>query len=538
MKKIYIILLCCIGFASCSDFLETIPGNALSPETFWKTESDIKLAVTGCYESWESGDNVFYRDCGSDNAFSFHVHEGWQVIGNGGLSSTNTGEEAFTYETINKCNNLLENIDKVAFKDETLKERYRAEVRFLRAYRYFILTTNYGDVPLSLKTYQDISESRIPRTPKAEVEKFVLDELTAAAANLPPSHTGDDAGRVTKGAALAIKMRLLLYQGAYAEALKEANAIQSLNIYDLFPTYDGLFQLANEGNQEVILDVQYIENDYENWIIGAIMPNGDGGWSSIVPIQSLVDAYEMKDGLTIDEAKAQGKYDEHHPFVNRDPRLRQSILYAGQNWEGRIFDPLAKTIVVEGNDVTNPDYPYSQSNASKTAYSLKKYIAPVSQYADIFNTGINIIVCRYAEVLLTIAEAKIELNQIDEEMYSSLNVVRNRAGMPDVDRLEYKDQASLRELLRRERRVELAMEGLRRADILRWDIAKDVLNGKVYGCREGVVDMSAEDEDLRANLTKDYFFVEERKFAPHNRYLPLSQSELDLNPSLSQTTGY
>ncbi|WP_455593250.1 RagB/SusD family nutrient uptake outer membrane protein [Bacteroides sp.] len=538
MKRIYIMLFCWMGLASCSDFLNTIPGNALSPDTFWKTEADIKLAITGCYEGWESGDNIFYRDCGSDNAFSFHVHEGWQVIGNGGLSSTNTGEESFSYETINKCNDLLANIDKVEFSDETLKERYRAEARFLRAYRYFILTTNFGDVPLSLKTYKDIEESRIPRTPKAEVEQFIFDELTAAAANLPVSYKGDDQGRVTKGAALAIKMRLHLYLEQYKEALAEAEAIKALKVYDLFPTYDGLFQLANEGNQEVILDVQYIENDYENWIIGAIMPNGDGGWSSIVPIQSLVDAYETKDGLTIQEAKALGKYDEQHPFVNRDPRLKQTILYAGQNWEGRVFDPLAKTINVEGNDVTNPDYPYSQSNASKTAYSLKKYIAPVSQYPDIWNTGMNIIVCRYAEVLLTIAEAKIELNQIDDEMYESLDAIRNRVGMPDVDRTKYNNQTSLRELLRRERRVELAMEGLRRADIIRWDIAKDVLNGDVYGCREGVVDSSIQDEDLRANLTGEYFFVEKRKFAAHNRYLPIAQSELDLNPNLTQTTGY
>lgn len=531
-------LLCWLGLASCSDFLNTVPGNALSPETFWKTEADIKLAVTGCYEGWESGDNIFYRDCGSDNAFSFHVHEGWQVIGNGGLSSTNTGEERFTYETINKCNDVLQNIDKVEFNDETLQERYRAEVRFLRAYRYFILTTNYGDAPLSLQTYTDIAESRLPRTPKAEVEAFILDELTEAADKLPVSYQGEDCGRVTKGAALAIKMRLLLYQGEYAEALKTAQAIQALKVYDLFPSYDGLFQLANEGNEEVILDVQYIENDYENWIIGAIMPNGDGGWSSIVPVQALVDAYEMKDGLTIAEAKAQGKYDEVHPFANRDPRLKQTILYAGQNWEGRVFDPLAKTIEVEGNEVTNPDYPYSQSNASKTAYSLKKYIAPPSQYADIWNTGMNIIVCRYAEVLLTIAEAKIELNQIDDELYASIDAVRRRAGMPDVDRTKYHDQASLRELLRRERRVELAMEGLRRADILRWDIAKDVLNGNVYGCREGVVDPSVADEDLRATLTGEHFFVEERKFSPHNKFLPVAQSELDLNPKLTQTPGY
>lgn len=538
MKKKYLfVALLIAGLQSCSDFLDKYPGDVLTPDTFWKTEADAKLGLVGCYRDWE-GEGVLYRDCGSDNAYSFHKHEGWQVIGNGGMSSADPGSGYYDYKVINRCNEFLEQIDAISFKDAKLKERYKAEVRFIRAYQFMLLTLNYGDVPLSLKTYSSIEEARLTRTPKAEVEKFILQEMQDVAAILPEKYNSADIGRITKGAALAMRMRLNLYLGQFESALADATAIKDLNVYQLFPTYDGIFHLANINNKEVILDVQYKANDKENWLIAALFPNGDGGWSSIVPINSLVNAYEMKDGTTIEEAKQNGKYDVNHPFLNRDPRLKMSILYPGQNWNGRIFDPLAKNITEEGVEVSNPDYFNGASNASKSGYAMKKYTAPVSQFDDPWNTSLNIIVSRYAEVLLTIAEAKIELGQIDNEMYTCLDMVRERAGMPKVDRAKYASKEKLRELVRRERRVEFAFEGLRRADIIRWDIAKDVLNGQAEGTRMGTININEPNEDKRALLNGDPIFIEDRKFQPFNKYLPIGQDQLDLNPNLTQTPGY
>jgi hypothetical protein len=150
----------------------------------------------------------------------------------------------------------------------------------------------------------------------------------------------------------------------------------------------------------------------------------------------------------------------------------------------------------------------------------------------------NIIVTRYAEVLLTIAEAKIELGRIDNELYTCLDMVRERAGMPKVDRTKYASKEKLRELVRRERRVEFAFEGLRRADIIRWDIAKDVLNGKAEGSWTGVVNKTEPNEDKRAQLDGEPIFIEDRQFQPFNRYLPIGQDQLDLNKNLTQTSGY
>ncbi len=536
-KYLYIAAISTLLFSSCADFLDEYPGDTLSPETFWKTENDAKLALVGCYNGWEN-EEILYRDCGSDNSYSFHKHEGWQVIGNGGLSATDTGSGYYTYTTINRCNDFLEKIDNIPFKDEKLKERYKAEVRFLRAYRYFLMTLNYGDIPLSLETYPYIESSRIARTPKAEVEAFVLKEFAEVSNILPDVYDASEKGHVTKGAALAMSMRFHLYLGQYDKALSDANSIKALQMYHLYPSYDGLFLEANKGNDECILDVQYLENNYSNWLIAAMAPNGDGGWSSIVPLKSLVDAYEMADGLTIQEAQDRGEYNPEQPFVKRDPRLKQTVLYPGQDWNGRIFDPFSPTIIREGKEVSNPDYYNGASNASKTALSYKKYIAPFDQYADPWNTAMNIMVCRYAEVLLTIAEAKIELGQIDNNMYACIDEVRLRAGMPKVDRAKYSDQSSLRELIRRERRVEFAMEGLRRADIIRWDIAKEVLNGTAYGCTIGVINGSEPDEDKRAHLNGKLLFVETRSFKPTNKYLPISQGQLDLNAELTQTEGY
>jgi len=433
----------------------------------------------------------------------------------------------------------LENIDAIPFADNKLKERFKAEVRFIRAYQFMLLTLNYGDVPLSLKTYSTIEEARVSRAPKIEVEKFILQVFKEVAGTLPEKYNSADIGRITKGAALAMRMRLNLYLGQFEDALTDATAVKDLNVYQLFPTYDGVFHLANVNNSEVILDVQFKENDKENWLIAALFPNGDGGWSSIVPINALVNAYEMKDGSTIQEATLSGKYDQKHPFLDRDPRLKMSILYPGQNWNGRIYDPLAKNIKQDdGKEVSNPDYFNGASNASKSGYAMKKYTAPNSQFVDPWNTSMNIIVTRYAEVLLTIAETKIELGRIDNEVYTSLDVVRERAGMPKVDRTKYATKEKLRELVRRERRVEFAFEGLRRADIIRWDIAKDVLNGRAEGSWTGVVDKNEPNEDKRALLNGDPIFIEDRKFQSFNRYLPIGQDQLDLNKNLTQTPGY
>ncbi len=466
-------------------------------------------------------DEVVYFDCASDNAYNPFPWENWQVQATGYATANEFGQNYMRYDKITRCNNFLANIDRPEMSEE-LRTRLTSEVRFLRAWHYFLKVTLYGDVPL-VKEVLDIKNSNLPRTPKAEVEQFILDELTEIAPTLPDKYRGGDVGRVTKGAALTLRARMEIFKGDYAACAATCEQIMKLG-YSLFQDYKGLFKIANVNNEEVIMDVQYVENLAKNSILGVMPPASVGGWSSINPTQALVDTYECMDGKTIKEST---NYNPKDPYKDRDPRLAATIIYPGCLYEGSYFNSI---------DIKDPtgDY-YAPYGRSKTGYHPRKDIDNLSDYADMWNTGMNAIVMRYAEVLLMYAESKIELSQIDESVYKALNDIRKRAGMLEVDRTVYNNQAKMRELVRRERRVELAMEGLRWFDICRWRIAEEVMPGQVYGALLGTVDAGTG----ALNLTDERIKVEIRLFDPAKNYLwPIPQSVIDATPAIEQNPGY
>lgn len=541
MKKL-IYLLTSATLFSCAGFLDTVPADQLSPVTFWKTEKDVNDAATACYNGWVSGYSVLYWDCTSDIAFNYHVHEGYRVIGDGSLVPSNTGTGFYDYTSIRRCNTFLEMAKDVKFTSETAKKDLFAQVRAIRAFKYAQMNWWYGGVPI-IGDYTTAAEAQIPRSSEVDVTKFVNAELDAAIADL--SVNASQSGRIDKGTALAIKMRYALYWGDYQRALDAANAIKALGKYQLHNDYGQLFTLNGKSSKEIIYAAPYVMNTFSFWLTGAMYNNGDGGWSSIVPTQNLVDMYEMSSGLTKEEAGS--GYDAVYPFAGRDPRMAMSILYPGMDWKGTSQERIINTLdkLVDGK--TNDDYPVISNNASKTALTWAKYIAPASQYSDVWKTACSPIVARYAEVLLTIAEVKIELNQLDNDMYSALDAIRLRAGMPAVDRAKYNSQATLRELLRRERCVELAGEGLRRADIVRWKkdgklLAETVLVGPLTRVIGTIV--ASDDPFKRAKITAptaanlNERLIEDRAFKAFQRYLPISQEEMDKNPNLTQTPGY
>lgn len=533
--------------ASCNDFLDTMPLDALSPASTWQTETDAQKFLVGCYDGWEDGTDILYMDCTSDFGYNNFSWEGYKDLGNGGVTAANPGANFYDYTVIRRCNTFLNNVDKVSFADEKVKKDLIAQARVIRAYRYFKMNWLYGGVPI-IGDYESAQEAQVPKETEAKVREFVekeLDECTPDL-NVKPS----ERGRIAQGAALAIRMREALYYGDFATAKAKAQAIIDLNQYDLekgtADAYSKLFQLAGQDSPEIILAVQYITPTKALGVIGQMYNNGDGGWSSIVPTYQLVDTYEMKSGLTIDEAGS--GYDPVHPFKDRDPRLGMSIIYPGANYianDGtqQVFNTLDKTL--NGNSNTN--YMTSADNASKTGLTWSKYLAPITQYSDIWKTGACPIVFRYAEVLLTWAEAENELNGPSRDVYEKINAVRTRAGMPVVDEVKYGTKEKLRELIRRERAVEFAGEGIRRADILRWKtddgkmLAEKVLNGRLER-RIGTVDMQGTDPETRAtinvNASDEDKLIEMRKFEPKNRYFPFGQSILDKNPKLVQNEGY
>jgi len=525
MKKIIIIFLVVVGLASCSkDFLERAPLDQLSSATFWTSEKEVQTALNGLYSGWEDVYNVVYMDCASDNAYNPFPWEGFTVMGNGSLSAADPGYSRWSFSTIRKCNYFLANVDKAPISTDIIALS-KGQARFIRAYEYFILEQLYGDVPLITKELTIEEANSVTKTPKAEVVKFILDELTAIAADLPVSYSNStDIGRITKGAALALKARIELYEQKYAECIATVGEIDALKVYDLFPSYTDLFRIQNENNQEVMLDVQYKENDYSNWVLGVEIPAYEGGWSSYLPLQALVDSYEMNDGKTIAEAGA--AYNPLKPYDNRDPRFYTTVWYPGATlYSGSIFNPTDPKIA---------DY-YDQYGGARTGYNFRKYIWDVSDYADVWNTGMNAIVIRYAEMLLSFAEAKIELNQLDEAMYTSLDRIRTRAGMPVVDRNKYNTQIKLRELVRRERRVELAMEGLRWFDVQRWKIGEQTMKGDVYG---SLNEATITNDVLQFTPSATPIVVETRDFKSYNYLWPIPQKEIDINKNLLPNNGY
>ena len=359
---------------SCESFLDRSPGDSLSKPTFWQTEDDAIMAATACYNDWWSGSTILYLDCASDNSFNNFYWEGWTNRGNGSISASDTGSSTYGYSTITRCNDLFENIDRCAFTTDGLKDELIAEAKFIRAFRYMIMTQDYGSVPLITESLPTVESARLPRTDREVLIKFILDEFDAAIAVLPvePRLTGT----ISKGAVYAIKMRFLLNLRRYQEASDVAKQIIDLNKYSLYQSYTGLFEMANEGNSEVILDIQYISKEHGNGTIGQMYNNGDGGWSSLVPIQSLVDAYETADGLTIDEWS---EYNSSKPYKNRDPRLRATVIFPGQIWAGVNGDRVFDTVSTENN----PDHPKQATNCSQSGYTYKKYTNPMSQYDNV-----------------------------------------------------------------------------------------------------------------------------------------------------------
>lgn len=541
MKKILFIGIITLLATACS--LDRMPKDSLSTATFPKTEKDIEMLAVGCYDGYVDQTFTVYNDVFSDNGYCA-INTNWSAYANGKATHSNPGIGWFDYTLVTRCNNFLkitENTE-IPFVDPRRLQQLRNEVRFIRAWRYYMMATAYGDIPLVTEVVSTLEESKIPASPEEKVVEFILNELNDISAEGALDVTPKETGRITRGAALALKARICLYYKKYEETVETADEIDRLGVYSLYsvgPTpYADVFKEANEDNCEIILAGKKVENDYKNQTIIEFCNANDGGWSAFVPVQSLVDAYETASGLTIEEAEKTGEYDPVHPYKNRDPRFYATILYSGADWVNpngvyRIYNTLDRTI----DGKPNKDNANDSRNASQSGYTCCKYMSPLTQYSDINNTGLDFIVFRYAEILLSKAEALIELNRDFDEVYRLINQVRQRAGMPEVDRSKYATQASLRELLRRERRVEFAFEGLRRSDIVRWGIAKDVLNGSVYATNYGTVlmDTSIPQEERAVIQTgeENRVVLEIRSFK--NIYLPIPQSELDRNPNLTQT---
>lgn len=474
-------------------------------------------------------DEAIYNN--DDNTWS--IVRGLLAPENLGIAGTVWGR---SYRSIRECNFVLGNIDQVTMSDAH-KAMLKAELRFIRAYRYFDLITNYGGaVLLGDKVYNLGDNFDDPgvytRSTIQESISYALAELTAAAADLPRDNSGNwKLGRATKGAALALKARLALYAasplynaGSWAEAAAAAKAVIDLGKYDIYGGgYRQLF-LTPENN-EIIFQRLYTRNASHFPLEIASAPNGYGGWGGNTPLQNLVDDYETMDGRSIEDP-ASG-YDPQNPYVNRDPRLYNSILFNGADYRGRKVE----TFIPGGKDSKDGNENW---NTSKTGYLLLKFLNddyPINNPWEVagFQPWIYM---RYAEVLLNYAEAQNEAVGPDASVYSAINQIRQRSGINMPALPAGLSQAEMRERIRNERRIELAFEEHRFYDVRRWKIAMETENEPAYG-------MEVVKQPNGTFVYTKKVALTGRKFEEKHYWLPIPRPEIQaLDGKIQQNPGY
>ncbi|MDR2562902.1 MAG: RagB/SusD family nutrient uptake outer membrane protein [Prevotellaceae bacterium] len=532
MKTKAIKLLCLttltLTLSSCID-IDAPPYDRESDLTFWNNPQSAVQTLNACYEYLASAEEILYADAATDNAYC-KVQDYTRDIGNGAYSPADNYVKRVwdsRYQGVKRCNRLITNISKVPELSEELRLRYTGEAKVLRAWHYFELYSRFGDVPYYTHVITMSEAATIGRTPKASVVSAILADLDELINNnhLPESYPTEDRGRITRWAAKALKARILLFESRWEELKTLTEDIMTNSGHSLFTGgYEELFTVANEGNSEVILDVQYAKSSRENGAQYHFIPPSLGGYSQLSPLQELVNSYPMNDGKAIDEGGS--GYDPANPYANRDPRLAATILYNGNSY--RMIDG-SSVVINTAPDVAPDGFGYS-SDCSATGYYLKKYWD--CDYRAGLQSGLNMILIRYADILLMKAEAYAETTGIDANVWNTtIKLIRERAGFTTAgcDFPSGKTPAQLKEIVRNERRCELAFEGLRLKDIYRWRIAENVLNGWCHGIYTGAT----------TGADNGFVRVEERQFRADKHYLwPIPQADRDVNKNLEKNPNW
>lgn len=548
MKKnlIYITLsaFVLLGFASCSDFLDKYPQEELSDGSFWKTPKDAEMFVADIYRQTLPGANTgdIDGDIESDNA----VHGIKWAAGNVSKGIYDPADMGWAgdYKAIRACNVLIQKIELIPNYNETDKAATIAEARFLRGYLYFGLIQTYGDVPYIDKPLSIAETKGVTRTPVGEVYEKVMQDFDNAVKYLPVQWSSDKYGRATKGAANAMKARAALYFKHFDTASEASKAVMDSHEYELFDAtntgrYAELFWESQEACKEAVLVRQFKAPELTNYIIGwGCFPTK--GWGGINPTQSLVDAFECVDGALVSQSAL---YDEKEPFKNRDPRLETCVLHDGEEMYG-------VTIRVAPLKSSGSTGIAQHNDATATGYYNQKWLDPgIDPQTMGWDMGKDWHVIRYAEILLTYAEAKNEIAPLDASAFEAVNQVRRRVGMPGLQSTDPAKptycgtQDALRMRIRNEWRVEYALEGGKRKwDIRRWGIAKEVLNAPFFGLKYKMVDSpdaAAGDGGKICILYEgEPVKLTGSKYEDINYLYPVPQSEIDLNPALTQNPGY
>ena len=560
MKKLFYILSVAVLAAGCNflDFDES--SSDYSRDDMYRTYSNIQKMLTNIY-GYMPNKNIYdissaMRDCGSDDAEYGDPDASVQRFTNGTWSALNTVDDKWStmYSGIRSANEFLESIKTVdlsMYQYETKYQRwlehlkyYPYQARVLRAYYFFELARRYGDIPMPLTMLTAEEANVIGKTPFDEVIDFIVSECEESAQNLPDTYVGlldDESGRVTRGFALAVKTKALLYAASplhnpsgdkskWQKAATAAKEIMDLNLYQLDPDE----KANNYTSQEVIFAIMRSEStSFELYNFPVRFTEGQRTYiSGNYPTQNLVDAFQTANGYDITLGSdgwqtSDPDFDITKPYEGRDPRFARAILADGMSFKGSTIETF----------VGGKDYSATRNDlGSPTGYYLRRYIQESTSFTpenEVKNKH-QWIVYRYAEALLTYAEALNEYlgsptateGAFSVSALEALNMVRANAGMPDVTATS---QSDFREAVRREWRVEFAFEDHRFWDVRRWNIGQ-ATQGQIDGV-----------EITRSGGKYDYkrMTVETRTWAARQNLFPIPQSELFCNPKLNpQNTGW
>lgn len=505
--KHIIIVVGVLSITACKkDFLDRNPLNSISTDTFWTSETDVQTAVTGVYSRLQQnylGYERIYMDALTDNAFPYQNSNQLNLLEmttgsiSPGLGGAIPNMYSSPYRLITSCNYFLDNVGRAPMSDAK-KDAARAEIRFLRAFAYFDLVQGFGGVPIYRNYPKTLEDAKIAKSTKAEVYAFIQEDLDFAIANLPNEKYN---GHAVKGSAQGIKARVLITQQKWAEAAPLLRTIITDNKFALSNNYAALFKTGGQAtpavNTEIMFSTQYVSpNNPQRTSPGAAgMDIELGLYSLIQPYKDLADDYEMTDGKPASESPL---FNAATPYANRDPRLDLTMKLPDEVWRN------SANAVWSG---------YTQSFTG--GFLMEKYLdlsrAPFSANTAT-STDQDYIHLRYADILLMYAEAQNEVGGPDESVYKAIDDVRGRVGigMPPVDRVKYDLKDELRDYIRHERRIELALEGQRYNDLKRWNIAHIKLPTLTTPAGKSLI------------------------FDTRNYLLPFPSSELDNNPQLRQ----
>lgn len=530
----------------CKKTLDLKPEDQISDASFWKTPGHFELAANDFYYGLQEVPQ--YVDINSDIAFG----AGANPVSDGSYqASANSTVWDNSYKQIRAINYLLQKAPESNLG--TAIDRWVGEALFFRAYNYWKLVKTFGGVP-KIDKVLDVNSTELytAKSTQAEIIDFILDDLENASAKLPKQSelTSDELGRVTQGAALALKARAALYMGTWAKyhgepdaakyistAVDAANKVVTSGEYALYTdkgadSYKYLFILQGDDSKEVLLARRYYANRaVHNW-------TRELWFNYMVPTKNLADMYLATDGLPIDKSPLfQGYNTLTSEFQNRDPRMSMTFIVPGT------------TIFFEGG-LLQPTFPgFSGSNATHTGYMIRKFLDETLE-ATQFQGEYDFKEFRYGEVLLILAEALYEQNgQIsDQDLDRTINVLRSRVNMPPLTNAHVTSNGlNMLDEIRRERTVELAFEGFRRDDLRRWKTAETVLPQALRGVKFVGTEYQQKYPDL--NIGTDIqvdgngFIVAEpagsRQFLPKHYLDPIPLQQVQLSKgTLTQNEGW